>query len=82
MTLFALYDKKSLEYSCVSAERNLAMFERSLSVHVNTPRPNNLLYTNSADFDIYRIGQFDPKTGVVKPDFEFIKNCSALKEES
>ena len=53
MKIFCLFDKKSCEYSCFSPERNQAMFERSLSAQINNARPNNLLYTNTADFDIY-----------------------------
>lgn len=80
MKLFCLFDKKSLEYSCISCEKNVQMFERSLAAQINNARPNNLLYTNASDFDIYCIGEFDPKTASIVPSFEFIRNCSELKE--
>lgn len=80
MKLFCLFDKKSCEYSCVSVEKRVEIFERSLAAQVNNPRPNNLLFTNSADFDIYCLGTFDPCTGAICSDVKFVRNCSDLKE--
>lgn len=81
MKIFCLFDKKSCEYSCFSPERNQAMFERSLSAQINNARPNNLLYTNTADFDIYCLGDLDNQTGVIVSNVKFIRNCSELKTE-
>lgn len=81
MKIFCLYDKKSGEYSCLSVYPNIAMFTRSLAPEVNSNNPHNLLTTNSADFDIFHIGNIDVKSGVIDPKHEFIMCCSDLKEK-
>lgn len=81
MKIFCLFDKKSGEYSCISAEKNLAMFERSLAQQINNPRSTNLLYTNAVDFDIYCLGEFDPQTGNIISSVSFVRNCNELKED-
>lgn len=81
MKIYCLFDKKACEYSCVTVERNQAMFERSIAQQINLPKPNNLLYTNSADFDIYCLGEMDNGTGIIISDVKYIRNCSELKQE-
>lgn len=81
MKIFALYDKKSAEYFALSVYPNFAMFKRSVYPEVNSTNPHSNLANFPEDFDIYCLGEFDPKTGSISPSAEFVANCLDLKKE-
>lgn len=81
MKVFAMFDKKSGEYFGICTWKNAALYCRSVTPVVNDSAPQNLLYSHSADFDLYCLGEFDQKTGELISAVEFICSASDLKEK-
>jgi len=63
--LYFIYDSKSETYTAptVNPARGQAM--RSFSDAVNT-NEKNILAQHPEDFTLFEIGDFDPKTGIIK----------------
>lgn len=79
MKIYAIFDKKGKSYSCVNTAINDDSVVRVLHNEVNSNNPVSLLCTNSADFDLYCLGDLDLRTGVISPDVTFVLNLGTLK---
>lgn len=79
MKIFAMFDRKSGEFFGICTWKNSALYMRSVAPVVNDPNPQNLLHSNSADFDLYCLGDFDQKSGEITPTFEYICSAADLK---
>lgn len=81
MKLCCLYDKKTTEHSCLAVLPNVDVFKRSVATELKICNPNSILVSCPHDFDLYVIGEFNVKTGVIDPCHEFICCAAELKEE-
>lgn len=78
MELFCMYDKKAGQYFGIALHKNEALYLRSLSPLFKSTVPDNLLYHHSSDFECYKLGTFDEKSGLIVPEVTFIANVSDL----
>lgn len=81
MNLYCLFDRKGLEHSCIQCLINHDIAKRSVAAVVNNPDKSTLLAVCPGDFELYCLGSFDTKTGVIVPDRVFLCNCAELVKE-
>lgn len=81
MELYAIKDLKSNTYGRPSLEVNENVALRSCSTLVNDSNPT-LVNQFPNDFELYKVADYDEKTGAVKPDLKFIKSLADLKMEA
>lgn len=69
---FSIYDKKSGLYDFVQSFKSEADAVRAVRSLVNTEEKSSLISQYPSDYEVYRIGAFDPLTGrfdSVEPEF-------------
>lgn len=67
-SVFALYDRKANFYFGISMSRNTDTYLRSLS---DLPL-ENLYRKHAADYDIFKVADFDERTGALSPSLDFV----------
>lgn len=77
MKIYSIFDRKAGYHSSVTCYENDDLFKRAVSDLVNAK--GILLSTHADDFDLYSLGEFDSKTGVVSPEMTFICGAASLK---
>lgn len=73
----ALKDNKTMNFFGVSTMQNEAVFIRNVSNVIENDK-QSLLHSNTSDFDLYIVGEFDTETGVVEPALSFLCNAGSL----
>lgn len=63
MHLYAIFDNKAEEFGPPFTVRHPIEAERHFSNAVNRKDPNNVYNTHPQDFDLYKLGSYDPATG-------------------
>lgn len=63
--MFVIRDSKSESYTNPTFSRTISEAERQFSLHVNEKHQNNLLNQFPEDFDLYKVGTYNPKTGII-----------------
>lgn len=81
LEVYSIYDRKTSEYSGLVASPNLATYKRSIYADVVDLNPRNKLRTFAGDYDVYKIGRFNVKTGEFVPEREFVISVEDLKNE-
>lgn len=76
MKLYCLYDRKSGEYFAVSMYKNDVIAKRDFSGYFNFLPPTSPVRRFPGDFDVYLIADFDDRSGVITPNYQFI--CSLV----
>lgn len=74
-SVFAIFDKKSLSYFGIELSPNPAVYTRRVSILVNHDDPQNLMHHHSSDFELWKLADFDEKSGKFFEEPEYI--CSA-----
>lgn len=64
MQLFSLFDRKMREYGQIVQANNAEACKRALCDGVRGTK--SLVEKHPDDFDLYRLGEFDTDTGVIK----------------
>ncbi len=62
----AIRDSKAESFNQPMLHRTLAEAERQFSLHVNEKNPNNFLNQYPEDYDLYKIGSYNEKTGTLE----------------
>lgn len=79
MILVAIKDTKSVSFGKPSAAVNTDVAIRECKILVNDPA-STLVSTYPEDFELFKVGDYDEKTGSIKSDVVFITNLKDLKE--
>lgn len=72
--IVALRDATADCYLTPQFERNLETAKRNLSNAME--HPDSILRNNSADFDLWHIGDYDDDEGILIPTTPHVKICS------
>jgi len=84
LELYAIKDVKSDSFDRPIAVPALGVLIRELTTHVNNPQSQYGMY--SRDFQLYRVGSFDQREGIIAPHGhgypEFICGLETLKQAS
>lgn len=80
MIVFSVYDRKMNTYARPMYVDHLVQVTRSLKGVCDTP--GSLLAQYPEDYDLYRLGHWDERTGEFIPEEKpvFILNCKEIKE--
>lgn len=68
MNIYAVKDTKAGLFNAPFFQTNNVTALRTFALEVNRADPNNVLYNNPEDFELYCLGEFDNETGVIKPE--------------
>ena len=79
--LYGIKDTKIGEILHMVEVPNEAVARRQVENAVNDNVKTELT-TNTADFELYRLGKFDHQTGKIESKVEFICNLVELKKEN
>lgn len=84
MHIYTLYDKKTRTYNRPFFETADVISIRNLKMEVNRQDPANPLYMFPEDYELYRIGSFDPNNGgvAVQPPELIATASSCVKDPS
>lgn len=80
MMLYSIKDAKSGNFANPFSSYNDQVAVRDFKILCKDKNPNNLVGAYPEDFDLFRVGSFDDKTGEIVPCCEFISNGSSLVE--
>lgn len=79
MNIYCTYDKVSQTYANPWFQPNDIAAMRALRMEVNRADPQNVLYHNAKDFNLMRIGDYNPETGQIKGwEPQLVVNCEKL----
>lgn len=67
LAIFSVLDRKLREFGPLVADRTEESMLRSLATAIRGA-PEQMMSKYPEDFDLYRIGSFDPETGVMTSD--------------
>lgn len=67
MRVYSLFDRKAKEYMALVVGTNDELVIRGLQESFSTPQANTV-FKYPQDFDLMRLGEFDPETGVISPE--------------
>lgn len=65
MNVYSVKDTKARSFSPPFFQLNHTTALRAFALEVNRADPQNVVYNNPDDFEIYFVGTFDPDTGVI-----------------
>lgn len=66
MNIYCTYDKVSQTYAQPWFQPNDMAAMRALRMEVNRAETNNVLYHNAADFNLMRIGTYNPESAAIQ----------------
>lgn len=78
MKLYSVKDVKAASYFRPFPSVNDQVAIRDLKTLVNTNESEVAKYPE--DYELWFLGEFDEKTGVITSDLKFLVNCADLKE--
>lgn len=78
MILVAIKDVKSVSYGKPNTSVNVDVAVRDCRSLVNDH--DTLVSSYPEDFELFKVGEYDEKTGAIVPCLEFIVNLKDLKE--
>lgn len=78
MNVYAIYDKKAGQYFGLTVHKTDETYVRTLTPILKSDIPDNMLYHHSSDFEVFCLGTFDEKTGLIVADLRFVYNVSDL----
>lgn len=78
MKLYGIKDTMAGTFSVPFAAENNNVAKRAFAEEANNP--NSRVCVFSKDMDLYSLGEWDTKTGEIKPEVEWLANANEFKE--
>lgn len=80
LEIYAIKDTKVGEFQNPFYQRSKGEAIRSVTAAVNDLRPDNHYAKFANDYELWKLGEFDAKTGQISSNIEHVVNCCDLKE--
>lgn len=80
LEIYAIKDTKVGEFQNPFYQRSKGEAIRSVTAAVNDNQQGNHFNKFYNDYELWKLGEFEPKTGIITNNIEHVVNCCDLKD--